>query len=156
MFQLQRRKGLEENTPTSSTDYRPETPKTSRRLPPQGDGVSKRHKMDETDRPGRTLDKDVDENPTENPSAEYHQNACRRVSVDDNVHEQSTEIEDELERSGKYRVIYGNGNRMMLRFTVVDFGWRERNLAGRQRAGALLPCLVLVLTDLTVSYDSHI
>ena len=109
MFQLQRRKGLEENTPSSSTDYRPETPKTSRRLPPQGDGVSKRHKMDETDRPGRTLDKDVDENPTENPSqdsAEYHQNP----SVDDNVHEQSTEIEDELERSGKYRVIYGNGN----------------------------------------------
>ena len=103
MFQLQRRKGLEENTPSSSTDYRPETPKTSRRLPPQGDGVSKRHKMDETDRPGRTLDKDVDENPTENPSqdsAEYHQNP----SVDDNVHEQSTEIEDELERSGKYRV----------------------------------------------------
>ena len=95
MFQLQRRKGLEENTPTSSTDYRPETPKTSRRLPPQGDGVSKRHKMDETDRPGRTLDKDVDENPTENPSAEYHQNACRRVSVDDNVHVQSIEIKDE-------------------------------------------------------------
>ena len=26
--------------------------------------------------------------------------------------------------------------RMMLRFTVVDFGWRERNLAGRQRAGS--------------------
>ena len=58
---------------------------------------------DVASRPGRTVDKDVDENPTENPSqdsAEYHQNA----SVDDNVHEQSTEIEDELERSGKYRL----------------------------------------------------
>ena len=134
MFQLQRRKGLEENTPSSSTDYRPETPKTSRRLPPQGDGVSKRHKMDETDRPGHTLDKEVDENPTENPSqdsAEYHQNA----SVDDNVHEQSTEIEDELERSGKYRVIYGNGNEVNTLLT---------------------PALFFTCTDLTVSYDSHI
>ena len=134
MFQLQRRKGLEENTPSSSTDYRPETPKTSRRLPPQGDGVSKRHKMDETDRPGHTLDKVVDENPTENPSqdsAEYHQNA----SVDDNVHEQSTEIEDELERSGKYRVIYGNGNEVNTLLT---------------------PALFFTCTDLTVSYDSHI
>ena len=134
MFQLQRRKGLEENTPSSSTDYRPETPKTSRRLPPQGDGVSKRHKMDETDRLGHTLDKEVDENPTENPSqdsAEYHQNA----SVDDNVHEQSTEIEDELERSGKYRVIYGNGNEVNTLLT---------------------PALFFTCTDLTVSYDSHI
>ena len=32
---------------------------------------------------------------TQHFSNEYHQNACRRVSVDDNVHEQSTEIEDE-------------------------------------------------------------
>ena len=89
---------------------------------------------DVASRPGRTLDKEVDENPTENPSqdsAEYHQNA----SVDDNVHEQSTEIEDELERSGKYRVIYGNGNEVNTLLT---------------------PALFFTCTDLTVSYDSHI
>ena len=40
---------------------------------------------------------------------------------------------------------------MMLRFTVVDFGWRERNLAGRQRAEFNLAAGLLLVTGCRLS-----